>query len=154
MEVVRRDWTDLARTVQRELYERLFSDRPVDDYLREVVRALRAGELDAQLVYRKALRKAAESYTATTPPHVAAARKMAERGHAVRRGTVIEYVVTTAGPEPAGSRPGGGARPPAARLDYQHYVEKQVQPVADPVLDVLGLDFKRVIGDDRQTTLF
>jgi len=166
MEVVRRDWTDLARTVQRELYERLFTDRPVDAYLREIVRALRAGELNAQLVYRKALRKAADSYTATTPPHVAAARKLAERrkrsggtveGSALPRGTVIAYVITTAGPEPVeengGCGEGAGART-GAPLDYQHYVEKQVEPVAAPVLDVLGLDFKQVIGDDRQTTLF
>ncbi len=30
MEVVRRDWTELSKRVQRELYDRLFSDRPVD----------------------------------------------------------------------------------------------------------------------------
>ncbi len=34
MEAVRGDWTELAKQVQRELYERLFSDRPVLDYLR------------------------------------------------------------------------------------------------------------------------
>ena len=33
MEVVRRDWTDLARQVQRELYERFFAGRAVEDYL-------------------------------------------------------------------------------------------------------------------------
>ena len=30
MEVVRRDWTELAKQVQRELYQRLFTDQPVD----------------------------------------------------------------------------------------------------------------------------
>ena len=76
MEVIRRDWTALAKRVQRELYARLFGDRPVEDYLRDVVARLRAGEFDDGLVYRKALRKKLEGYTATTPPHVAAARKM------------------------------------------------------------------------------
>ena len=33
MEVVRRDWTALAKQVQRELYRRLFTDEPVDAYL-------------------------------------------------------------------------------------------------------------------------
>ncbi len=37
--------------------------------------SVRAGALDDTLVYRKNLRKGAEEYTATTPPHVAAARK-------------------------------------------------------------------------------
>ena len=140
LEAVRRDWTDLARRVQRELYERLFSDRPVEDYLRDIVRDLRAGLLDDALVYRKALRKPAASYTATTPPHVAAARMTN-----ARPGSVIAYVVTLDGPKPA-----EGAR----RLDHEHYVDKQVRPVAEPVLAILGLDFDRVVGDDRQTTLF
>ena len=77
MEVVRRDWTALARQVQRELYQRLFSDRAVDAYLSDIVRQVRRGDLDALLVYRKNLRKDVAEYTATTPPHVAAARKSA-----------------------------------------------------------------------------
>jgi DNA polymerase-2 len=141
MEAVRGDWTDLARDVQRELYLRLFTDRPVLDYLREVVAGLRGGRFDDRLVYRKSLRKAPEAYTATTPPHVAAARKMAGRS----RGRVA-YVITTDGPEPAEDR-----RHP---LDHEHYVEKQVRPVAEPVLALLGEDFADVSGARRQLSLF
>lgn len=141
MEAVRGDWTELAKQVQRELYERLFLERPVEEYLRGVVTRLRAGALDEGLVYRKALRKALGAYTATTPPHVAAARKMARR----TRGR-IAYVVTTAGPEPALER-----RHP---IDYEHYLEKQIRPVAEPVLGLLGLDFGMLSGDGRQLDLF
>jgi DNA polymerase elongation subunit (family B) len=38
-------------------------------------------------------------------------------------------------------------------LDREHYVEKQVKPVAEPVLEALGLEFERVIGDRRQMEL-
>ena len=130
MEAVRGDWTDLARSVQRELYARLFADRPVLEYLREVVADLRRGRFDDQLVYRKSLRKAPEAYTATTPPHVAAARKMAGK----RRGRVA-YVITTDGPEPADDR-----RHP---IDHEHYVEKQLRAVAEPVLALLGPGLRR-----------
>ncbi len=141
MEVVRRDWTALAKQVQRELYGRLFTDRPVDAYLAEVVRQVRSGALDQELVYRKNLRKDADDYTASTPPHVAAARKSTQPP-----GRLISYVVTTDGPEPLDNR-----RHP---LDREHYVAKQVRPVAEPVLETLGLDFERVIGDSRQASLF
>ena len=57
MEVVRRDWTELAKQVQRELYSRLFNGQPVDQYLTDVVGQVRRGELDHALVYRKGLRK-------------------------------------------------------------------------------------------------
>ena len=141
MEVVRRDWTALAKQVQRELYRRLFSNQPVDVYLAEIVQQLRSGALDADLVYRKNLRKAADDYTASTPPHVAAARKSTQP-----QGRLISYVVTTAGAEPLDNQ--------LHPLDRGHYVEKQVRPVAEPVLEILGLDFERVIGDQRQAELF
>ncbi|HZF31159.1 MAG TPA: DNA polymerase II [Gammaproteobacteria bacterium] len=141
LEVVRRDWTALAKRVQRELYTRLFTDRPVDGYLADVVRQVRAGKLDDELVYRKNLRKAADDYTASTPPHVAAARKSGKP-----QGRTVSYVVTSAGPEPLDNR--------KHPLDREHYVEKQVRPVAEPVLEALRLDFERVIGDRRQADLF
>src|SRR5258708_4525211 len=78
MEVVRRDWTALAKQVQRELYQRLFTDQSVDAYLADIVRKVRNGDLDSSLVYRKNLRKDAGEYTATTPPHVVAARKSSQ----------------------------------------------------------------------------
>jgi DNA polymerase II len=140
MEVVRRDWTALAKEVQRELYGRLFTDQPVDVYLADVVKRVRSGQLDEALVYRKNLRKDTEEYTATTPPHVAAARKSTQAS-----GRLISYVMTVAGPEPLDE-----IRNP---LDREHYVTKQVKPVAEPVLATLGLDFERVIGDLRQLDL-
>jgi DNA polymerase II len=141
LEVVRRDWTALAKRVQRELYQRLFTDQPVDAYLAEVVRQVRRGELDAELVYHKQLRKDAGDYTATTPPHVAAARKSKQPP-----GRSIRYVVTIAGPEPLDNL----EHPP----DREHYVTKQVRPVAEPVLEALGLQFDRVTGDTRQLDLY
>jgi len=140
MEVIRRDATALAKRVQRELYERLFSNRPVDAYLAEIVARVRRGELDEELVYHKNLRKQTGEYTATTPPHVAAARKSLSGA-----GRSIRYVVTTAGAEPLDNL--------SHPLDREHYVEKQVKPVAEPVLDTLGLNFERVIGDARQFEL-
>ena len=140
MEVVRRDWTQLAKRVQRELYQRLFGNRPVDAYLADIVARVRKGALDEELVYRKNLRKGAADYTATTPPHVAAARKSAAGS-----GRSVRYVVTTAGAEPLDN-----LRHP---LDREHYVEKQIKPVAEPVLEALGLEFERVIGDVRQFDL-
>jgi DNA polymerase II len=145
MEVVRRDWTALAKQVQRELYQRLFTDQPVEIYLADIVKTVRDGALDNLLVYRKNLRKGAEAYTATTPPHVAAARKSAPvAGESIGRKS-IEYVMTTAGPEPLDN-----IQHP---LDREHYVAKQVRPVAEPVLAALGLDFDVVIGDGRQVEM-
>jgi len=106
-----------------------------------VVDDVRAGRLDDLLVYRKRLRRRLDSYVASTPPHVAAARKMSGKP-----GRVITYLITTAGPEPVEER--------RAPIDHEHYVQKQVRSVAEPVLTLLGLDFDRVVGDDTQMRLF
>ncbi len=141
MEAVRRDWTDLARQIQREVYLCLFSDRPVIEYLRATVKNLRGGRLDYLLVYRKAVRKDLDAYVASTPPHVAAARKASGR-----QGALVAYIITMNGPEPAEER--------RSAIDYEHYVQKQVRAVSEPVLALLGLDFNRVIGDEAQLKLF
>ena len=137
MESVRSDWTALAKQVQREIYQRLFAGEPVDHYLTDIVQRVRAGALDELLVYRKNLRKGAGDYTATTPPHVAAARKSTQPA-----GRLVRYVMTVAGPEPIDNV--------QHSLDREHYVAKQIKPVAEPVLATLGLDFDLLIGDGRQ----
>jgi len=58
----------------------------------------------------------------------------------------VSYVITTAGPEPIDNV--------LHPLDREHYVLKQVKPVAEPVLETLGLDFEQVIGDCRQIELY
>ncbi len=140
-EVVRRDWTDLAKQVQRELYDRLFEERELAGYVRDIVAEVRAGRLDSLLVYRKALRKSLDGYTATTPPHVAAARKMSQPP-----GRLVSYLITKAGPEPLEEI--------QSPIDHEHYVQKQVRPVAEPLLGLLDLKFDRVVGDDTQLSLF
>ncbi|MFC1680334.1 DNA polymerase II [Pseudomonadota bacterium] len=141
MEVVRRDWTDLARNVQRELYVRLFKGEPVERFLAGMVKHVREGTMDKDLVYHKGLRKRLDSYTASTPPHVAAARKSARPP-----GRVVSYVITVDGPEPVDNI--------QHEIDREHYIDKQIRPVAEPVLGALGLEFDQVIGDDRQISLF
>ncbi len=70
---------------------------------------VRRGELDHALVYRKGLRKDVREYTASTPPHVAAARKSS-----ADPGRLVAYVMTTAGPEPT-RQSDAPARPNALR---------------------------------------
>jgi DNA polymerase-2 len=129
MEAVRSDTTPLARRVQLELLEMVFSgggEGAFQDRIFAVLKQLRAGELDDELVYRKRLSRPPETYTASTPPQVKAARALGWKG---RRGTV-EFVWTDSGPEPASL--------PHAPLDYNHYTDSQVLPVARSIAAAAG----------------
>jgi DNA polymerase-2 len=145
LESVRTDWTRLARDFQEELYRRIFQREPYADYVKDVAAALLAGDSDAQLVYRKRLRRKLDDYQRNVPPHVQAARLCAERGLPVPgRGSWVEYVITTSGAEPAAK--------PLAPLDYQHYVDRQLAPVADGILGFVGSSFSALT--EKQIGLF
>lgn len=127
LENVRTDWTPLAREFQQALYSKVFKGEGYQDFVRSAAEDVLAGKRDADLVYRKRLRRHLHEYQKNIPPHVQAARKLLEwKGQELRRGDWIDYVITRNGPEPAESR-----RSP---LDYQHYVDKQLTPVADTIL--------------------
>ena len=144
LEAVRRDWPGIAGRLQRGMLTRVFADEDAVSYLREVLASLHSGEVDEELVYAKRLRKSSlESYTATTPPHVQAARKAGMRG-----GGVVRYLITRRGPEPL--RP-GEALPDD--IDREHYVEKVLRPVAETILDALGREFDEALGQPRQLPL-
>jgi DNA polymerase-2 len=129
MEAVRSDSTPLARRLQMELLELVFSDCCEDRFTEKVLdtlKQLRQGELDGELVYRKRLSRPPETYTASTPPQVKAARAL---GWHHRRGTV-EFVWTVAGPAPVSL--------PHEALDYDHYTDPQVLPLARSIAAAAG----------------
>ncbi len=145
MEAVRRDWTDLAHEFQIRLLELLFLKAPLQDfqaYIKEVIEALNGGRLDGKLVYRKALRKPISAYTRSTPPHVKAASLLPP---SERRG-LVRYLVTREGPQPAGRVD--------APIDYLHYVEHQLKPIASAFTEALKTDLDTLFGHGGQLWLF
>jgi DNA polymerase-2 len=150
LESVRTDRSPLAQQFQQELYGRIFRGQPYRDYVRHYVQQTLAGELDNLLVYRKRLRRPLADYQRNVPPHVRAARQADEynsrlgRPRQYQRGGWISYVITTAGPEPMENL--------QSPIDYEHYLSRQLQPVADAILPFVGDDFATLTG--RQLQLF
>lgn len=141
LESVRRDWSAVSKRFQVGLLERAFRDEPVEQFVRDFLVDLRAGQFDSELAYRKAVRKDLDAYTKTTPPHVRAARKQTRDA-----GRIVAYTVTMNGPEPLGEE--------TAAPDYGHYIDHQLKPVGDAILRFLGTDFDMFSGAQRQLSLF
>jgi DNA polymerase-2 len=139
LEAVRTDWTPLARRFQRELFARIFAGHEWRSWARGLLDQLYAGALDDALVYQKRIRRDLDEYVHNVPPHVQAARMLENPGRTIR------YLITTRGPEPVAARSG-------ARIDYDHYLERQLAPAADGLLGFLGTDFRTVAG--KQLSLF
>ncbi|AZE66305.1 DNA damage-inducible DNA polymerase II [Pseudomonas synxantha] len=144
LETVRSDWSPLARRFQQELYQRIFHRQPHQDYIRDYVRRTLSGEFDELLIYRKRLRRPLHDYERNVPPHVRAARLADEyndrlgRPRQYQRGGWISYVISVNGPQPLEVR--------QAPIDYDHYVTRQLQPVADAILPFVNDDFGTLVG--------
>ncbi|MFQ3237245.1 MAG: DNA polymerase-2, partial [Paraglaciecola sp.] len=145
LETVRSDWTVLAKTFQLELYRRVFANEDVQAYLQTVIAATLNGQLDEQLIYHKRIRRRLDQYVKNVPPHVRAARLADEQNLALGKplryqykGT-IDYVITLNGPEPVEYH--------TSVLNYEHYVEKQIRPIAEGILPFIGLSFEQITSE-------
>ncbi len=139
LESVRTDWTPLSQHFQRQLYLMIFHDQDPTDYIRQVVEETLTGKHDGDLIYQKRLRRRLHEYQKNIPPQVRAARMADDINQQLGRPLQyqnrgrIEYIITLNGPEPTEYR--------KSPIDYQHYIDKQLKPVADAILPFIGLDF-------------
>ncbi len=132
MESARSDWTDLAKNFQNELIRRVFSGLPVHDYINDTVNRVKKGIFDNQLIYKKRLRKNLDEYTVNVPPHAQAARLLKTPSH------IIRYYITTSGPQPLENL--------SSPIDYDHYIDCQLKPIADSILEFTGTSFDNIIS--------
>lgn len=150
LESVRSDWTPLAREFQQQLYQLVFSDLDPKPYIMSTIEKLTNGELDNLLVYKKRLRRELSHYVKNVPPQVKAARLADEQNKKLGRPLqyqkkgAISYVITINGPEPIDYT--------TSAIDYQHYLDKQIEPIADGILPFIDLSFARLT--DKQMGLF
>ena len=143
LESVRGDWTEAARDFQKELLMKVFKKEPVEKFIRDYIKKIKDGKIDSKLVYRKSIRKSLEEYTKTTPPHVKAARQL---NADELTSSIIEYYITSEGPEPLQKH--------RHKIDYEHYIEKQIKPIANQVLALLGKSFDEMENAGKQAKLF
>ena len=150
LETVRSDWTPLAQQFQQALYRASSRASRTRTTCATMPAAPPAANSTTLLVYRKRLRRPLDEYERNVPPQVRAARIADEfnRQHGrplqYQNGGWIRYVMTMAGPEPLEAQ-----RSP---IDYEHYLSRQLQPVADAILPFVGDDFAALTS--RQQTLF
>ena len=150
LETVRSDWSPLAREFQQVLYRKVFLNEPFVEYIKQIVADIQNGVFGPELVLRKRLRRKLSDYVKNVPPHVQAARKAEEIRKKLQlpalyeQGGWVEYVMTTAGPEPRQYR--------QSPVGYDFYIDKQLAPIADSILVFKQSSMDKIL--DRQIGLF
>lgn len=154
-EIVRRNWSTIAKEVQREVLEIILKKNNVKkavEYVQDIVKQLRQNKipLEKVIIYMQ-LQKDISAYE-NEGPHVAVAKRMEKKGIPVGPGSVIEYVII-AGKEKIRDR--ARLLDEVSQKDYDpdYYINNQVIPAVESIFKVLGHDIKEILESKDQSRL-
>jgi len=151
-ELVRRDWSKVAREVQRSVLETLLKEGNVDKavaLVRKTVAELQSGKVPLDdLVILTQLRKSPKDY-AIMSPEVSAYTKAIKAGIRVPE-AVVMYVVTSKGKSISEK---AFVREMATDYDADYYINHQLMPAVLKILAELGVTEDDLLTNSKQHTL-
>ncbi len=154
-ELVRRDWSKIARDTQREVLETILKEGSIEKsigIIKDVIKKLRDGEVPlSELVINTHLRKGIDSYDIKSP-ELAAAKKAIENGkkRSEIEHSVIGYVITKAGSSISDK---AELLEFAKDYDAEYYINNQIMPATMRILKELNLNEDELKGIGTQKKL-
>ncbi len=152
-ELVRRDWSNVAKDTQYKVLEAILKEGSKEKavaIVKETIERLKGGEVPLEeLVIYTQLTKRPEDYDVISP-ELSAARKAKARGVPVEKGSIISYVIT---------REGKSISEKAEIADYakdydpDYYINNQVLPAVMKILKELGYSEDELRNRGKQKQL-
>ncbi len=141
LEVIRGDWTAVAKNLQEKVLEIILKKQSPEEaarFVQKFIEDLRGRKLPYKdLIIWKALTKRVENY-AVRAPHVMAAKALLKEGWDLSMGDKIGYVIVAGlGKLYEKAKPYVFAS--YDEIDIEYYVSKQVLPVASRILSMFGI---------------
>jgi len=141
-ELVRRDWSKIARSTQYDVLEAILKDGSKEKavkIVKDVINRLKTRKVPKEeLVISTQLNKDPDSYVVTSP-ELAAARRLEKSGQKIKKGTIVDYIVANQGKSisekamPLGLFKDGS-------YDADYYINNQILPSVLKILGELGYD--------------
>lgn len=155
MEVVRGDWSEIARKVQEKVIEiilREASPNKAREYVRGAIGEVKRGNVPMRdLIIWKSLTKPIEDYRVRAP-HVEAAKRYLSAGRQLLPGDKIGYVITKKGGKPyEKAQPYFAVTPD--QVDVEYYVSRQVVPAAARILEVFNIGQDQLLSGVQTSLL-
>ncbi len=155
-ELVRRDWSRIARDTQRKVLEVILKEGSAEKaaaIVRDVITSLRSGTVPlTELTINTQIRKSVDSYDVTSP-EVAAARSAIRAGIKKKEdfeGSVISYIITKHGNSTSEK---AQLEEVAKDYDPEYYINKQVLPATMRILKELNFKEEEFAGGGTQKKL-
>ncbi|MBS3070388.1 ribonuclease H-like domain-containing protein [Candidatus Micrarchaeota archaeon] len=159
-ELVRRDWSKIARETQRKVLEIMLREGSVEKavtLVKKVVEDLKEGRVPIEecVIYTQ-LRKSASSYEIQSP-ELGAVQHARKQGVRVPENAIIGFVITKEGKESSKSKQKVYLQSRLIELakdyDPDYYVNHQVLPAVLRILGSLGFDEDSLKNKGKQTGL-
>jgi DNA polymerase I len=159
-ELVRRDWSKIAKETQRKVLEILLKEGDLDKavaLVKGIVVDLNEGKvpLEECVIYTQ-LRKSASSYEIQSP-ELGAVQNAKKQGMRIPENSVIGFVITTEGKETSKSKQKIYLQSRLLELakdyDADYYVNNQVLPAVLRILGAFGFDEDALKNKGKQTGL-
>ncbi|MFH1308208.1 MAG: DNA-directed DNA polymerase [archaeon] len=155
-ETVRRDWCMLAREMQNTVLEKILKEgNEISslEYVKEIIAKVKSREIDRKkILIRTQLRKPISEYKSISP-HVIAARKMHARNLPISPGSLIEYFIAETREKKKLVRDKVKLPDEKGEYNIQYYLENQILPAVENILDVFNINIKEIIDGRKQTKL-
>jgi DNA polymerase elongation subunit (family B) len=154
-ETVRRNVSQIAKRTQEEVLRIILQDsdpKKAYEYVRKVITDLKEKKVPVEdVTIPTQLTKGIEAYD-SVGPHVAAAKRLQARGVEIFPGMIISYVVTS-GKEKIRDRAKLPEEVKNGEYDADYYINNQVIPAVERILDVFGYSADELAGEKKQSKL-
>ena len=155
-EAVRRNWSPIAKDVQKEVLRIILEEQnPVKakKYVRQIVSDLRSNNVPKEkVIIHTQLSKSIDSYE-SIGPHVAAAMRLRERGETISPGMIIKYIVIKGEKGLIRNRVRLVEETKQEDYDGEYYITNQVLPGIDRIFAVLGISTDDLVSSSTQSKL-
>lgn len=155
LEKVRRDWSNVAKDTQEKVLKLVLEKKDVNGsikYVQNVIKKLKQRKIPLKdLTIHEQLTKSLSEYKAIGP-HVAAARKIKERGRPIVEGMIIMFVITK-GKGSISQRAEPIEDVTIKDIDNEYYITHQIIPASLRILAVLGVTEEQLLGQSLKSFL-
>ncbi len=152
LEVIRGDWTQVAKEVQQRVLEIILgeqSPKKAVEYVQSIVSQLRQHKIPLRdLIIWKTLTKPPEQY-AIRAPHVEAAKMLKEKGWRLTSGDKVGFVIL-AGSGRFYNRVKPYVFAKVDEVDVDYYITNQVVPAAARILGFFNVTEKELIRKENK----
>lgn len=153
-ELVRRDWSAIAKETQQKVLDIILKEGNVQkaaNYVQKIIDELKNKKTPIEkLVIFTQLTKELKDYEVISP-EVSAAKKAVEKGIAMNAGSVVDYIITEQGTSISEK---AELAKFAKDYDSNYYINHQVLPAVLKILGALGYSESDLKTGKKQTSLF